>query len=313
MSVVPAALVVLTGYALAVALLREHLPARVVRSAYLVAFVGPLVATAYAIAHLWHQWVGWREVSLFLGGYVVTGLGTTIGYHRLLAHRSFQTGPAVEAVLLVLGAMALPQRPVDFVAYHRKHHALADHDGDPHSPLDGLFHAHLGWVLGGRSTPEPERYARDVLDDPVAVFVSRTAFAWFGLGLLVPFAVAGWTGLLWGGLVRMALSTHATFAVNSICHTYGSRPFATRDRSTNNLLVGVVALGEGWHNNHHAFPGSAAHGIGWRQPDLGSVVIRLLARAGLATNVRGKPEALFGTRRAPAQTRPDRAGTARPS
>jgi stearoyl-CoA desaturase (delta-9 desaturase) len=292
MSPAPAILIALTSYALAIAFLQNHLPARIVRSAYLVAFATPLLATVYAIARLWHEAIGWRELSLFLGGYIVTGLGATIGYHRLLAHRSFQTSPPVEAVLLILGAMALPQRPLDFVAYHRKHHAHADHDGDPHSPLDGLFHAHIGWVLAARSAPEPKRYARDVLKDPVAIFVSRTTFLWFGLGFLIPALAAGWTGLLWGGLVRMALTNHATFAVNSICHTFGSRPFATRDRSTNNLLVGLFALGEGWHNNHHAFPSSAAHGIGWRQPDISSLVIQLLARLRLATNVKQPPPTL---------------------
>ena len=297
MSLFQLTLVGVAAYALAIGLVREHVPFGLVRSAYLVTFATPLIATGYAIGLLWQEWIGWRELSLFLGLYVVTGLGATIGYHRLLAHRSFATGPAVEAVLLVLGAMALPQRPIDFVAYHRKHHALADHEGDPHSPLDGFFHAHIGWVLAARSVPERGRYAQDVLDDRVAMFVSRTTFFWFGAGIALPALLAGWTGLLWGGLVRMAFTNHATFAVNSICHTFGSRPFATRDRSTNNLVVGLLAFGEGWHNNHHAFPSSADHGHGWRQPDLSAAVIRCLARLGLARDVKRPSAGLVERRR----------------
>jgi stearoyl-CoA desaturase (delta-9 desaturase) len=252
--------------------------------------------------------VGWPEVALLVVTYVATGVGMTVGYHRFLAHRSFEAPPAVEAVLLVLGAMSMPARPLDFAAYHLQHHAHADHEGDPHSPRDGLLHAHIGWTMSRQQHPDRDFYCRHLEGDRVVAFVDRTTLLWFGLGLLLPALVDGWRGFLWGGLVRMALQNHATFAVNSICHAYGSRPFSTRDQSRNNLLVALWSLGEGWHNNHHAFPSAACHGMGWRQPDLSGVLIRLLARTGLAWNVRTVTADAVGRRRAD-RLRPAPAGT----
>ena len=283
-----AVLVALTVLTMCIGLARNRLPWEVVRVDYVLGVATPLLALVYAIWQLWHEWVGWTEVALLVGLYLLNGLGLTIGYHRLLSHRSFETGPAVKAVLLVLGAMAMPARPLDFAAYHLEHHAHSDGDGDPHSPRDGLLHAHLGWMMG-RRVPDRERYCRHLRGDRVVEFVERTSLLWFGFGLLLPTAIDGWRGFVWGGLVRMAIQNHATFAVNSICHAWGRRPFATRDESRNNLLVAVWSLGEGWHNNHHAFPSAACHGIGWRQPDLSGLVIRGLKRTGLAWNVRSMP------------------------
>ena len=291
-----AVLVALTAVAMLIGLSRNRLPWEVVRLGYVLGLVTPLLALAYAVWQLWHRWVGWPELALLAGFYVCTGLGITVGYHRFLSHRSFETGPAVEAVLLVLGAMALPARPLDFAAYHLEHHAHADRDGDPHSPRDGLLHAHIGWTFG-RRRPDVERYCRHLRGDRVLAFVDRTSLQWFGLGLLLPALVDGWKGFLWGGLVRMAVQNHATFAVNSIGHAFGSRPFATPDRSRNNLPIALWSLGEGWHNNHHAFPSAASHGIGWRQPDAGALLIRTLARAGLVWNVRAVPDEALERRR----------------
>jgi stearoyl-CoA desaturase (Delta-9 desaturase) len=293
-----AVLVALTAIAMLIGLLRNRLPWEVVRLGYVLGLCTPLLALAYAIWQLWHRWVGWPELALLAGFYLCTGLGITVGYHRFLAHRSFETGPAVEAVLLVLGAMALPARPLDFAAYHLQHHAHADRDGDPHSPRDGLLHAHIGWTFG-RQRPDRERYCRHLRGDRVLAFVDRTSLQWFGIGLLLPALMDGWKGFLWGGLVRMAVQNHATFAVNSIGHAFGSRPFVTADRSRNNLLVALWSLGEGWHNNHHAFPSAAAHGIGWRQPDISALLIRSLAMAGLVWNVRQIPEAVLVRRLRP--------------
>jgi stearoyl-CoA desaturase (delta-9 desaturase) len=191
-------------------------------------------------------------------------------------------------VLLALGAMNIQGQVINWAAYHRRHHAHADRENDPHSPREGLLHAHVGWLFKA-SPVERERYCKRLLDDPVVVFIDRTAVVWALVGLAIPYAVAGWTGLLWGGLVRIAFTNHVTFAVNSICHMYGSRPFATKDLSRNNFAVGLLGFGEGWHNNHHAYPRAAFHGFGWRQPDASALVIRALERIGLAWDVRRPP------------------------
>ncbi len=291
-----AVLVALTVVAMSIGMARDHLPWDVVRVGYVLGVATPLLALVYATWQLWHRWVGWREIVLLAVLYVLIGFGVTIGYHRLLSHRSFETGPAVKGVLLVLGAMAMPARPIDFAAYHLEHHAHSDREGDPHSPREGLLHAHVGWMLGRRAA-DRERYCRHLLDDPVVTFVQRTTLWWFGLGLLLPALIDGWRGFLWGGLVRMALQNHATFSVNSICHAFGRRPFATRDQSRNNWLIALWSLGEGWHNNHHAFPSSASHGIGWRQLDPSALVIRALAACGLAWKVKGVPPGAAERRR----------------
>jgi stearoyl-CoA desaturase (delta-9 desaturase) len=301
-------LALLAAAAMVIGLFRNRLPWNVVRFGYVLGFATPLLGLVYAIWLLWNQWVGWREIAILVVFYLATGIGMTVGYHRFLAHRSFETRPSVEGVLLVLGAMSMPARPLDFAAYHLQHHAHADHDGDPHSPRDGLLHAHIGWTLS-RNHPDREFYCRHLLGDRVVAFVDRTTLWWFGLGLLLPVALDGWRGFLWGGLVRMALQNHATFAVNSICHAFGSRPFTTRDQSRNNLVIALWALGEGWHNNHHAFPSAAYHGIGWRQPDLSGALIRTLNRTGLAWNVRRTPpDALDRRTRRPRPVEPP-AGT----
>jgi stearoyl-CoA desaturase (delta-9 desaturase) len=280
-------IVALAVFAVVVLVLRSVMPPRVTQFATLVGIVDPVLATVFAMSQLWGEWMGWRELGLLLFLFALPGLGVTVGYHRLLTHRSFETGRAVKTCLLVLGAMGIPSRPTDFAATHLEHHANSDRPGDPHSPLDGFLHAHAGWLLDMNRTRTHERYCRRLLLDPAVAFVERTAFLWFGLGFFViPFAVAGWSGFLWGGLVRMAFGNHLAYAVNSICHRFGSQPFRTGDESRNNFVMGLLAFGEGWHNNHHAFPAAAYHGMGWRQPDLSGLVIRLLVRLGLAWDVK---------------------------
>jgi stearoyl-CoA desaturase (delta-9 desaturase) len=224
--------------------------------------------------------------------YVFVAIGVTVGYHRMLTHRSFVPHPAIKAVLLILGSMALEGDAIQWTATHTKHHALADRPGDPHSPLDGFFHAHLGWVFA-EADADPRKYCRHLLQDRLGVFVSRTHLLWVVVAMAIPFAVGGalggWagalTGLLWGGLVRQFLTHHVTWSVNSVCHTFGKRAFDTRDASRNEWVVGLLAFGEGWHNNHHAFPRSAFHGLRWWQFDLAGYTIRLFERLGLASEV----------------------------
>jgi stearoyl-CoA desaturase (delta-9 desaturase) len=273
-----------------------RMPLGFYRFGILLYVVMPFVALVDAIWVAWGDWIGGRELALFTILALLTGIGTGVGYHRLLTHHSFETSPPVKVVLLALGAMALPTRPVDFAANHLKHHAFSDREGDPHSPLDGLLHAHVGWIFTA-SRPDRERYCRKLLDDPVVMFIDRTPMIWFGLGLLIPYLIAGWPGLLWGGLIRYGYHNHVTFAVNSICHTYGDRPFATADESRNNWLIGLLAFGEGWHNNHHAFPAMACHGMGWRQVDANGLVIRGLAALRLAWNVKQPSPELIARRR----------------
>jgi stearoyl-CoA desaturase (delta-9 desaturase) len=252
----------------------------------------PFVATAYAIWLLWERAVSLRDLVLLIGMYLPVSLGVTVGYHRMLTHRSFRAHPVVRASFLILGGMAVEGAAVDWAANHMKHHARSDKDGDPHSPLDGLIHAHLGWLFSSDQA-DPAVYCPHLLKDPLVRAIDRTSALWSLLGLLIPFVLGGWTGLLWGGLVRIFFVHHVTWSVNSICHTFGSQAFRTRDQSRNNWLVGLLALGEGWHNNHHAFPRSAIHGLGPRQIDLSAWVIIALEKSHLVTSVyRVSPEAL---------------------
>ncbi len=225
------------------------------------------------------------HIGLFVGGFLLTGLGITVGYHRLATHRSFETNPVVKAILLILGSMAVEGPVTEWAANHLKHHSYTDKPNDPHSPKNGFFFAHIGWLLPATEV-ETKKYAPFLLRDPVAMFVSKTFVWWVTLGYVIPFLIAGWEGLIWGGLFRQFAVQHVTFAVNSVCHRFGSRPFRTGDLSTNNWIVGILGLGEGWHNNHHAFPASAFHGLRWWEFDASAYVIRALAALRLAWNVK---------------------------
>jgi stearoyl-CoA desaturase (Delta-9 desaturase) len=250
----------------------------------LIAVVAPFLATAFAVVQLWERAVTWRDLALLFGLYLPISLGVTAGFHRMLTHRSFRAHPAVRVVILILGSMAVEGPAISWAANHLKHHALADKKGDPHSPMDGLVHAHLGWLFNHEQA-DPNVYCRSLLRDPVVVFVDRTFPVWVILSLLIPFAIGGWTGLLWGGAVRMFFVHHVTWSVNSVCHTFGRRAFATADRSRNQWMVGLLGMGEGWHNNHHAFPRSAVHGLDRWQFDVSAWMIAGFERLGLATDV----------------------------
>jgi stearoyl-CoA desaturase (delta-9 desaturase) len=255
----------------------------------LIGVVGPLIATVYAIGQLWQRYVNWTDIGLMLVFYLISGLGITVGFHRMLTHKSFETSKPVKMLFLIMGCMAFEGNPITWASTHIKHHAHSDQDDDPHSPLVSLWHAHVGWIFN--EVADPETYGSWLRKDPVVVWVDRTWWIWGLLGMAIPFAIGGWSGLLWGGLVRMCLTHHITWSVNSICHTFGRRPYRTKDASRNNWLVGLLAFGEGWHNNHHAFPRSAFHGMEWWQFDLSSWLIRALEASKLVWNVyRVKPD-----------------------
>ena len=265
----------------------------------------PFVALAVAGWQTWNELLYWHDLVVFLIVYAMTGLGVTVGFHRLLTHRSFKTGPRTRGVLTVLGTMAIEGPVISWVADHRKHHAFADEEGDPHSPhvghgggvrgmLRGLFHAHMGWLFIHTQRGSKERYAPDLLKDPVVRWADRTFLLWVAVGLLIPFLLgfalggtltAGLTGLLWGGLVRMFVVHHVTYSINSLCHVFGRRPFDTGDESRNLAWLAPFTFGESWHNNHHAFPTSAVHGLRRHQLDLSAWVIGALERLGLAWDV----------------------------
>jgi stearoyl-CoA desaturase (delta-9 desaturase) len=250
----------------------------------LVVVVLPFLATLLAIELLWQRAVNWTDLALLIAFNVIGGLGVTVGFHRMLTHRSFQPHPIVKFIFLVFGSMAVEGPALQWAAIHIKHHAHADRDGDPHSPVEGFWHAHMGWMFKSIDA-DPNTYCRNLVRDPMVVFVSRTFFLWVILSLAIPFAIGGWTGLLWGGLVRIFFTHHITWSVNSVCHTFGKREFETRDQSRNEWIVGLLGLGEGWHNNHHAFPRSAFHGLHWWQFDLSGYVIWTLERVGLVRDV----------------------------
>jgi stearoyl-CoA desaturase (delta-9 desaturase) len=262
-----------------------------------------VLALVFGVIHAADHGLAWTDVVVFFVVYILCGLGVTVGFHRLLTHRAFKTSPAVRALFAILGSAAVEGPVIEWVANHRKHHAYSDCDGDPHSPhlhgggwggaLRGLWHAHLGWVFQP-GVADPQRYAPDLLADPVIVFVDRTFVLWVAVGLALPFGLgvalggtvaAGLTGLLWGGAVRMLVLHHVTFSINSLCHVFGRRPYATGDESRNLGWLAAASFGEAWHNNHHAFPTSATHGLERRQFDPSALVIGGLERAGLAWDV----------------------------
>lgn len=260
----------------------------------LVVVTVPLLATLVAITLLWERAVHWSDLVLLATMYGLVGLGVTVGFHRMLTHRSFRPHPVIKFLLLVLGSMSIEGPALDWAATHIKHHAQADRPGDPHSPLEGFFHAHIGWLFNGMA--DPDVYCRHLTRDKMVVFVSRTFLLWTVLSLLIPFAIGGWSGLLWAGLVRIFLTHHVTWSVNSVCHTFGKREFETNDQSHNEWVVGLLAFGEGWHNNHHAFPRSAFHGLRWWQFDMSGYFIWTLERLGLAHDVYRIPPILRARR-----------------
>ncbi|MGD0198351.1 MAG: acyl-CoA desaturase [Solirubrobacteraceae bacterium] len=264
----------------------------------------PVAALGVGIWLAWAHALYWQDAVIFFACYVPSGLGITVGYHRLLTHRSFRAPRTVRAILAICGCTAIEGPPVEWVATHRKHHRFSDATGDPHTPhadhgqgwlapLRGLWHAHLGWVFRDGFASQL-RYAPDLVDDRVISFIDRTFAFWAVAGLAIPFGLGyaltgtldgALLGLLWGGAVRVLVLHHVTFSINSLCHYFGRQDYETGDESRNLAWLAPLSFGEAWHNNHHAFPTSAAHGLRRHQLDLSWLLIAGLARLGLATDV----------------------------
>jgi stearoyl-CoA desaturase (Delta-9 desaturase) len=241
-----------------------------------------------------------------VGFYVITCMGVTLGYHRMFTHRAFEASRPFRAVIAILGSMAIEGSVITWVADHRKHHAFADVDGDPHSPhlagpgfwggVKGLWHAHVGWLFETVGTAERERFAPDLVKDRGLRVIDRLFPLWITLSFLIPFGL-GWligggftaalTAVLWGGLVRVFLLHHVTWSINSVCHFFGRKRFAVDDESRNVFWLAPLSMGEAWHHNHHAFPTSAFHGLRWweRLTDPTGLVISLLEKLGVVWNV----------------------------
>jgi stearoyl-CoA desaturase (delta-9 desaturase) len=285
---------------------------RLERNVNIAAVLIPFLGTLAAAALLWGNYLRPRDVAIFAVMYALSAVGVTVGFHRLLTHRAFQTHRWLRCLLAALGSLSVQGPVIDWVADHRKHHTYTDEDGDPHSPhaghgagfggmLRGLWHAHTGWLFRTHGQASSRRFAPDLLEDPAMRALNRFFPALALASLLVPFLLglafgggvlaAGLSALLWGGLVRIFLVHHITWSINSICHFFGRRRFATDDHSTNVFWLALPSLGEAWHHNHHAFPRSAFHGLRWYELDPSGWLILALARAGLAWDViRVSPE-----------------------
>jgi stearoyl-CoA desaturase (delta-9 desaturase) len=277
---------------------------RAEKSANLIGVVVPFVGLLAAVILLWNSWVDGIDLAILLFTYLLCGFGVTVGYHRMLTHRGFQTSKGLEYTFAVLGSMALQGSVMDWVADHRKHHAHTDQEGDPHSPhvghgsgLGGLWHAHTGWLFETHGQADWKKYAKDLYEDKGMRRIGK-AFPYIALYSLVLPAVLGFVlhgftpegalrGLIWGGLVRAFFLHHVTWSINSICHFFGQRRFDIEDRSTNVAWLALPSFGESWHHNHHAFPRSAEHGLrGWeRAMDPSAWLIRVMEKLGLVWNV----------------------------
>jgi stearoyl-CoA desaturase (delta-9 desaturase) len=279
---------------------------RAARLSNVAAVVLPFLAFLGAIVLLWNRIVGTTDLIVMAVMYALAGFGVTVGFHRMLTHRAFQTSKPVEYLFAVLGSLSVQGPVINWVADHRKHHAHTDEEGDPHSPhvghgegvrgmLSGLYHAHIGWLFVEHGQARRNKYAKDLMEDRGMRKIHK-AFPLIVLGGLLAPAAAGFalsggqlkyalTGLLWGGFVRVFLLHHITWSINSICHFFGTRRFATDDQSTNVFWLAIPSLGEAWHHNHHAFPRSAVHGLRRFEPDPSAWVISAMERLGIVWDV----------------------------
>ena len=278
---------------------------RLQRIVVLILTILPMTGFVFAIVHFWGNGLSVLDGGIALAFYLFTGLGVTVGYHRLFTHRSFVARRPLKIALAIAGSMSVQGAIVDWVATHRRHHAFSDREGDPHSPhldedgsikgtVKGLWHAHIGWLSAPELT-DNARWAPDLVADPDIMRINKR----FGRLTLLSFALpallgglitwsweGGVTAFLWGSLARVFVLHHVTWSINSICHFFGNRPFISNDRSTNNWLLAIISFGESWHNGHHAFPTSAVHGIGRGQIDPTAAMIRLFEKMKLASRVK---------------------------
>jgi stearoyl-CoA desaturase (Delta-9 desaturase) len=275
---------------------------RTERNVNLLGVALPFVGVLAAIVLLWNRAVDGTDLAILAITYLMTAVGVTVGYHRLLTHRAFRTYPWLERVFAILGSLSVQGSVLDWVADHRKHHAHTDQEGDPHSPhlghgsgLSGLWYAHVGWLMETQGQADWKRYASELYEDPRMRRIGRRFPLLVVVSLLAPtlagFVLHGFTlegalrGYVWGGLVRIFFVHHVTWSVNSICHFFGRRRFDIDDRSTNVGWLALFSLGESWHHNHHAFPRSAYHGLRPWEIDVSGLIIAGMERVGLAWDV----------------------------
>ncbi len=265
----------------------------------------PFLGVIAAAVLLWNEFVSWRDLAIMAAMYLITVVGVTVGFHRMLTHRAFATPKWLEDGFAALGSMSVQGPVIAWVADHRKHHAFSDREGDPHSPhtshgdglsgvLRGLYYAHVGWLWNDWGRADWSKYAPELCEDRVYVAMSRVYVPFviltFGLPGLIGYLLTGTamgalTGFVWGGLVRIFFVHHVTWSINSVCHFTGRRRFETDDESTNVFWLALPSMGEAWHHNHHAFPRSAVHGLGRWELDPSAWVISGLEKVGLARNV----------------------------
>jgi stearoyl-CoA desaturase (Delta-9 desaturase) len=264
----------------------------------------PALALLAAVPLAWGWGLGWTDIGLAAFFYTLTCLGVTVGFHRYFTHGAFTANRGLRIALAVVGSMALQGPIINWVADHRRHHAYADRDGDPHSPwlfgtsaralAKGFWHAHMGWMFQREQT-NATRFAPDLLADADIQRVNRLFPALTVVSLLMPALAGGlitwsWWGALtaffWAGLVRVAVLHHVTWSVNSICHMIGERPFTARDKSANFWPLAILSMGESWHNSHHADPTCARHGVQRGQIDVSARVIWGFEKFGWATRIR---------------------------
>ncbi|MBM7771802.1 stearoyl-CoA desaturase (delta-9 desaturase) [Actinokineospora baliensis] len=269
----------------------------------------PFAALVAAVPFAWGWGLGWVDVALAVFFFYFSGLGVTVGYHRLFTHGSFKANRPLKIVLAVMGSMAVQSPPVTWVADHRRHHAFSDREGDPHSPwlfgtspaalAKGFWHAHMGWIFDHDVTNK-QRFAPDLLADKDIVRVNKLFPVLTGLTLALPALLGGliswswwgaFTAFFWAGLVRVAVLHHVTWSTNSICHMIGERPFASRDKAANFWPLAILSFGESWHNLHHADPTCARHGVQRGQIDTSARLIWIFEKFGWVTDVRWPSEA----------------------
>ena len=232
----------------------------------------------------------WQNVAAFaLLWWMAGSLGIGVGYHRLMTHRGFKAPRWLERILGVFGTLAMQSGPITWVTTHRLHHAFTETDKDPHSPRHGTYWSYMGWIFRGTAQNSSElvrqRYSPDLIRDPFLVALDK--YYWIPTAVVAAglLAVGGIGMLLWGVFFRVVFGWHSTWLVNSATHLWGTRRFQTRDDSRNNPLIAALTFGEGWHNNHHAYPRSARHGLRWFEIDVNWIQIKLLEKLGLAANV----------------------------
>ncbi|MCW3465038.1 acyl-CoA desaturase [Chitinophaga nivalis] len=283
----------------------EHLVKTQIWRATLLTHVLPTIGFITGIAGIFIWGIGWLEIISLVTMYFFTVAGVEIGFHRLFTHKAFKTNKAITAILAILGSMSAQGPVIFWVATHRRHHVYSDKENDPHSPnlesgkglgalIKGLWHAHVRWQFVN-DLPNTAKLARDLLKDDNIRWVNKNYLKWVYLGLIIPAVAAGLItlslkgaalGFLWGGLIRVFLVNHATYSLNSFCHVFGGQLFKTDEQSRNNILFVIPTLGQGWHNNHHAFPNAADLSFKWWQFDPSAILIQGLRITGLAWDVK---------------------------